>query len=72
MTTEISIERLARVFLLNNLCLPDPDPKMSVEDVLGLYAGTYPVLEHATAGAPQVVGDELHYNIETPPVTTKG
>lgn len=69
----VTIERPTRVFLLGSVRLPDPDPALSVDDVLKLYTPNYPVLAHATVDEPpEAVGDELHYTIRKPPVTTKG
>lgn len=72
MSGEVAIECKTRVFNLNQIRLPDPDPAMPADDVLAFYSKTYRILAHSTVGAPHAVGDELHYDIETPSGKTKG
>lgn len=70
--SEVNIIRPKRVFKLGSLTLNDPDPDLTPEEVLKVYAPSYPFLEHSTVGEPVAKLDELHYEIERPPVKTKG
>jgi PRTRC genetic system protein C len=51
--------------------LPDPDPDMSVNDVLAYYAPQYPELTTATFDSPKTEGDKLVYSVKTT-IGTKG
>ena len=53
---------LSRSFEFNGMRLPDPDPKLSVEDVRALYAHQYPDIATAAITGPEAVGDKLRYN----------
>ena len=66
------IKQLTRVFRMGAILLPDPDPSMSPEEVVSLYSVNYPHLAHATLSEPRNVEDTLEYQIERPPVKTKG
>ena len=52
---------LARVFEFNGVRLPDPDPKLSPEEVRNLYAHQYPDIATAAITGPETVGDKLRY-----------
>jgi PRTRC genetic system protein C len=52
---------LSRCFEFNGVRLPDPDPKLSVEDVRTLYAHHYPDIATAAITGPEAVGDKLRY-----------
>ena len=62
---------LFRCFEFNGLRLPDPDPKLSVEDVRILYAHQYPDIATATITGPEAVGDKLRYQF-TRAIGSKG
>jgi len=51
----------SRIFEFNGVRLPDPNPKLSVEDVRTLYAHQYPDIATATITGPEAVGDKLRY-----------
>ncbi|HTW81899.1 MAG TPA: PRTRC system protein C [Terracidiphilus sp.] len=55
------IEPLEREFTLNGLRLPDPSPKLSVEQVRETYAVTYPEIATASLEGPETVGNKLVY-----------
>ena len=61
--------QLERVFILNNngqdVKLPDPEPKWSVEAVMNFYANTYPILTTAKVSAPQIKEDTVQYKFES-------
>ena len=52
---------LCRYFEVNGVKLPDPDPKLSVEDVRALYAHQFPDIATAALTGPEAVGDKLVY-----------
>ena len=52
---------LSRYFEFCGQRLPDPDPKLSVEDVRTLYAHQYPDIATAAITGPEAVGDKLRY-----------
>jgi len=51
--------------------LPDPDPKMTTDEVLQYHSKTYPELTTATLEEPKVTGDTATFNVKTT-VGTKG
>jgi PRTRC genetic system protein C len=51
--------------------LPDPNPEMSLEEVMQFYSGQYPELTTANMGEPEVDGNKAVYNVKTT-VGTKG
>ena len=63
---------LVRRFKIGATLLDDPDPDLSPQQVLDLYAANYPFLAGCTVdeGAPD--GDVLVYRPRKPEVTTKG
>ena len=61
-----------RVFKMGALRLPDPDPTAPPTEALALYVPNYPQLAHATLLEPRLEGEELVYEVEKPPVKTKG
>jgi PRTRC genetic system protein C len=54
---------LARWFEFNGVRLPDPDPKLSVEEVRSIYAHQYPDITTAAVAGPEAVGDKLVYRL---------
>jgi PRTRC genetic system protein C len=62
---------LARSFEFNGMRLPDPNPKLSVEEVRALYAHQYPDIATAAITGPEAVGDKLVYRF-TRAIGTKG
>lgn len=61
--------QLERVFILKDkgqeILLPDPEPRWSVESVLNFYANTYPILTTAKISAPQIKDDAVEYKFES-------
>jgi PRTRC genetic system protein C len=51
--------------------LPDPDPKLPVEEVRTLYAHQYPDIATAAITGPEAVGDKLRYQF-TRAIGSKG
>jgi PRTRC genetic system protein C len=62
---------LSRLFEFNGVRLPDPDPKLTVEEVRSLYSHQYPDIATASITGPETVGDKLVYRF-TRAIGTKG
>jgi PRTRC genetic system protein C len=45
--------------------LPDPNPQMSVEEVIKMHSSTYPELTNAMVEGPVVVNDKAVFSIST-------
>ena len=60
---------LERVFILKDngqeINLPDPEPKWSVEAVMNFYVNTYPILTTAKVSAPQIKDNKVQYKFES-------
>ena len=57
----MKIETLVREFSLNGVRLPDPNPKLTVDEVRNLYATAYPDITTAAIEGPEAVGNKLIY-----------
>ena len=66
----MTIETMAREFRYDGLRLPDPNAKLSVEEVRTAFSATYPEIATAAAG-PEAVGNKLVYHF-TKAIGTKG
>jgi PRTRC genetic system protein C len=53
---------VTREFTFNGVKLPDPDPKLSPEEVRGVLATMYPDITTASITGPEAAGDKLRYN----------
>jgi len=53
---------VTREFSFNGVKLPDPDPKLSPEQVRSVLATLYPDIATASITGPEAVGDKLRYN----------
>lgn len=62
---------LKRSFSFNGLKLPEPDERMTVEEVKAFYANQYPELTTAAVSGPEIVADVMQYTF-TRAVGTKG
>ncbi len=62
---------LTRSFAYLSLKLPDPDSKLTVEEVRSFYSALYPDLATASITGPEVVGDKLVYTFSRA-IGTKG
>ena len=60
----MTVTPMHRLFSLNGIKLPDPDPKLSVEEVRGILSHAYPEIATATITGPEPVGDTLKYTFE--------
>ena len=52
----ITVEAIRRVFKYNGATLPDPNPKLDINGVRGLYANQYPELASADVSS-KIVGN---------------
>ena len=55
---------MRREFSFLGIKLPDPDSRMTVEDVRGVLTMQYPELATAAITGPEVVGDTMRYTFE--------
>jgi len=55
---------MRREFSFAGLKLPDPNPKMSVEDVRGILSMQYQEIATAAISGPEPVGDTMKYTFE--------
>jgi PRTRC genetic system protein C len=62
---------MSRCFEFNGVKLPDPNPKLSVQEVRELYAHQYPDIATAAITGPEASGDKLVYRF-TRAIGTKG
>jgi PRTRC genetic system protein C len=53
---------MSRSFTYNGVKLPDPDPRMTPEDVKAAYSHQYPELATAAITGPEASGEQLVYN----------
>ncbi len=58
----MQIGAVTREFSFNGVKLPDPDPKLSPEQVRSVLATMYPDIATASITGPEAVGDKLRYN----------
>ncbi len=57
--------KIIRIFQLDNITLPDPDPSRTPEDVRKFYIDVYPELEHAEVQGPQLSEEGQIYRFVT-------
>jgi len=50
-----------RVFKCGDKELPDPDPRMSVKEVIKFYSAQYPEIASSSVPTPKVVKDTFVY-----------
>jgi PRTRC genetic system protein C len=62
---------LARSFSYNGVKLPDPDPRMTPEEVKAVYSHQYPELTTAAITGPEASGEQLLYSFARA-IGTKG
>lgn len=61
-----------RLFRMGTIDLPDPAPTLGPLQALRLYVNQYPHLKRATLADPRVEVVQVIYEVEKPPVQTKG
>ena len=57
----VTVERPDRVLVVDGQILPDPDPRMSAEQVRETYMPAYPELTTATVTGPELVDGKMRY-----------
>ncbi|MGA2983882.1 MAG: PRTRC system protein C [Terriglobia bacterium] len=67
----MDVEKLIREFTYNGIRLPDPNARLSVEEVRNLYAGSYPEIATAAIEGPESTGNKLIYRFSRS-IGTKG
>ena len=60
----LKLSKMSRVFQLNGIRLPDPNPNMTVDDVKAFYAAQYPELTTAVVNGPEAAGDKMRYTFD--------
>ena len=58
----IEAKVLSRSFTYNGVKLPDPDPRMTPEEVKTIYSHQYPELATAAITGPEASGEQLQYS----------
>jgi PRTRC genetic system protein C len=58
----IDAKVLSRSFSYNGVRLPDPDSRMTPDEVKNMYSHQYPELATAAVTEPEASGDHLQYN----------
>lgn len=58
----IDTKVLSRSFTYNGMKLPDPDPRMTPEEVKIIYSHQYPELATAAITGPEASGEHLQYS----------
>jgi PRTRC genetic system protein C len=61
-TTTLKTSSLPREFMFNGSRIPDPDPKMGVEEVRDLLTPSYPEIATAILTGPEDTGTSLRYS----------
>ena len=61
-TTTLKTSSLPREFVFNGSRIPDPDPRMSIEEVRELLTPSYPEIATATLTGPEDAGTSLRYS----------
>ena len=67
----MTIKAMVRVFEYAGVRFPDPNEKMTVEQVRGVLATQYPEIAKAALTGPQTLGDKCVYRFERA-IGTKG
>ena len=57
----MTVTPVVRIFSYSGLNLPDPNPRLSPEEVKAAYTTQYPELATAAINGPEAVGDKLRY-----------
>ncbi len=60
-TTTLKVSSMPREFMFQGSRIPDPDPKMDVEQVRDLLTPSYPEIATATMTGPEDTGTALRY-----------
>ena len=58
----IEAKVMSRSFSYNGVKLPDPDPRLTAEEVKTIYSNQYSELATATITGPEASGENLQYS----------
>jgi len=58
----IEAKVMSRSFSYNGVKLPDPDPRLTAEEVKTIYSNQYPELATAAITGPEASGEHLQYS----------
>ena len=58
----MTIETMAREFRYDSVRLPDPDSRLSIEEVRTAFSATYPEIATAVVTGPEAIGNKLVYH----------
>jgi PRTRC genetic system protein C len=58
----IQAKVMSRNFSYNGVKLPDPDPRLTAEEVKTIYSNQYPELATAAITGPETSGENLQYS----------
>jgi PRTRC genetic system protein C len=61
----MEIAQLTREFQYKGITLPDPNPTMTVKEVMNFYANEYPELLSGSVDAGTVKDDKLVFEVKT-------
>jgi PRTRC genetic system protein C len=67
----MTIETMAREFRYDSVRLPDPDSRLSIEEVRTAFSATYPEIATAVVTGPEAIGNKLVYHFAKA-IGTKG
>ena len=67
----MTIETMVREFRYDEVRLPDPNPRLSVDEVRTAFSATYPEIATAALTGPEAVVNKLVYHF-TKAIGTKG
>lgn len=60
----MQVTAMRREFRFNGVRLPDPNPKLDVEQVREIYSTQYPEIATASVNGPESAGERLIYHFE--------
>lgn len=61
----LSIKAIKREFIINDKSCPDPNPELSVKEVMDLYSNQFPELNNATVSGPELKKDKQVFTFVT-------
>jgi PRTRC genetic system protein C len=67
----MTIETMTREFRYDSVRLPDPNPKLSIDEVRTAFSATYPEIATAAVTGPEAIGNKLVYHFAKA-IGTKG
>jgi PRTRC genetic system protein C len=67
----MTIETMTREFRYDSVRLPDPSPRLSIEEVRTAFSATYPEIVTAVVTGPEAIGNKLVYHFAKA-IGTKG